>query len=169
MEQGDKLTWKSKLLYGVGDVGNAMVNSAILFFLLIFYTDAALIIPALAGGALAVGKLWDAVNDPLFGWISDRTTSRFGKRRVYMIFGALPLAVSVALLWRVGPCLQIDRHAGHWALQLGAPDLGLYTQCGADNGDAPGHSALLWPHPFGNPADRRAVVNLVSYHPKDPC
>jgi GPH family glycoside/pentoside/hexuronide:cation symporter len=101
MEQGDKLTWKSKLLYGVGDVGNAMVNSAILFFLLIFYTDAALIIPALAGGALAVGKLWDAVNDPLFGWISDRTTSRFGKRRVYMIFGALPLAVSVALLWRV--------------------------------------------------------------------
>jgi GPH family glycoside/pentoside/hexuronide:cation symporter len=48
-----------------------------------------------------VAKFWDAVNDPLFGWLSDRTTSRFGKRRVYMIFGALPLAVSIALLWSV--------------------------------------------------------------------
>ncbi|MBU1746363.1 MAG: MFS transporter, partial [Chloroflexi bacterium] len=63
-------------------MGNAMVNSAIQFFLLVFYTDGALIAPALAGGALMVGKVWDAVNDPLFGWISDRTTSRFGKRRV---------------------------------------------------------------------------------------
>ena len=77
-----KLSTKTKLTYGVGDMGNAMVNSAIQFFLLVFYTDGALIAPALAGGALIVGKIWDAVNDPIFGWISDRTTSRFGKRRV---------------------------------------------------------------------------------------
>jgi GPH family glycoside/pentoside/hexuronide:cation symporter len=101
MEQSDKLKGTTKLLYGVGDVGNATVNSAIQFFLLVFYTDAALIAPALASSALLVGKIWDAVNDPLFGWISDRTASRFGKRRVYMIFGALPLAVSIVLLWRV--------------------------------------------------------------------
>ncbi|NIU60932.1 MAG: MFS transporter, partial [Pseudomonas stutzeri] len=85
----------------MGDVGNAVANSAIQFFLMIFYTDAALVAPALASSALLVGKIWDAVNDPLFGWISDRTTSRFGKRRVYMIFGALPLAVAIALLWFV--------------------------------------------------------------------
>jgi GPH family glycoside/pentoside/hexuronide:cation symporter len=97
----DKLSARTKLYYGVGDIGNAMVNSAIQFFLLVFYTDGVLIAPALAGGALMVGKIWDAVNDPLFGWISDRTTSRFGKRRVYMIFGALPMAVSIALLWFV--------------------------------------------------------------------
>jgi GPH family glycoside/pentoside/hexuronide:cation symporter len=97
----DRLSVETKLLYGVGDVGNAMVNSAIQFFLLYFYTDGALIAPVLAGSALWVGKAWDAINDPLFGWISDRTTSRFGKRRVYMIFGALPLAISIFLLWRV--------------------------------------------------------------------
>ena len=101
MESGDRLSGKTKLLYGVGDVGNAIVNSSVQFFLLIFYTDAALIGPALAANALLVGKLWDAVNDPLFGWLSDRTSSRFGKRRVFMIFGALPLAVSVMLLWFV--------------------------------------------------------------------
>jgi GPH family glycoside/pentoside/hexuronide:cation symporter len=48
-----------------------------------------------------VGKIWDGINDPLFGWISDRTSSRFGKRRVYMIFGALPLAIAILLLWLV--------------------------------------------------------------------
>jgi GPH family glycoside/pentoside/hexuronide:cation symporter len=71
------------------------------FFLLVFFTDGMLIAPALAGSALLVGKIYDAMNDPVFGWISDRTTSRFGKRRVYMIFGALPLAISIVLLWRM--------------------------------------------------------------------
>jgi len=85
----------------VGDIGNAVVNSAVQFFLMVFYTDGVLIAPALVANALLVGKIWDAVNDPLFGWISDRTTSRFGKRRVYMIFGALPLAVTIVLLWFV--------------------------------------------------------------------
>ena len=101
MEHNDKLRWTTKIIYGVGDVGNAVVNSAVQFFLMIFYTDGALIAPALVANALLVGKIWDAVNDPLFGWLSDRTTSRFGKRRVYMIFGALPLAVTIALLWFV--------------------------------------------------------------------
>lgn len=100
-EQAEKLSVKTRLLYGVGDVGNAVVNSAVQFFLLAFYTDGALIAAGLASTALWVAKFWDAVNDPLFGWISDRTKSRFGKRRVYMIFGALPLALSIALLWLV--------------------------------------------------------------------
>ena len=98
----DKLSLKVKLFYGIGDVGNAIVNSAIQFFLLIFYTDGALLPPALVGSALLVGKIWDAINDPLFGWFSDRTSSkRFGKRRVFMIFGAIPLGLSIMLLWFV--------------------------------------------------------------------
>ena len=101
MEQSQKLKWTTKLIYGVGDVGNAVVNSAVQFFLMIFYTDGALIGPALAANALLIGKIWDAVNDPLFGWISDRTSTRFGKRRVYMIFGAIPLAIAIMLLWFV--------------------------------------------------------------------
>jgi len=100
-ESDHKLKGTTKLIYGVGDVGNAVVNSAIQFFLMVFYTDGVLIAPALASSALLVGKIWDAINDPLFGWLSDRTTSRFGKRRVYMIFGALPLAVTIMLLWFV--------------------------------------------------------------------
>lgn len=96
-----KLSARTKLFYGIGDLGNAVVNSAIQFFLMKFYTDGALVSPALAGNALLLGKLWDAVNDPLFGWITDKTKSRFGKRRVFMLFGAIPLAIAVALLWFV--------------------------------------------------------------------
>jgi glycoside/pentoside/hexuronide:cation symporter, GPH family len=92
---------RTKIFYGIGDLGNALVNSAIQFFLMKFYTDAALIMPALAGNALLIGKMWDAVNDPLFGWLTDRTKSRFGKRRVFMLFGAIPLAISIGLLWYV--------------------------------------------------------------------
>jgi len=100
--QSDKLPIRTKLFYGIGDIGNAVFNTAVTFFLLVFYTDGALIAPALATSALLIGKIWDAVNDPLFGWISDRTTNaRFGKRRVYMIFGALPLGIFAALLWFV--------------------------------------------------------------------
>lgn len=96
-----KLRTRSKVFYGIGDLGNAVVNSAIQFFLMKFYTDGALILPALAGNALLIGKIWDAINDPLFGWVTDKTRSRFGKRRVFMIFGAIPLAIAIALLWYV--------------------------------------------------------------------
>lgn len=101
-----KLKARTKWLYGIGDIGNATVNSAIQFFLMKFYTDAALILPALAGSALLIGKIWDAINDPLFGWLTDRTKSKLGKRRVYMLFGAIPLGISVALLWFVPPGLS---------------------------------------------------------------
>lgn len=96
-----KLLVKTKLLYGVGDIGNALVNSAVQFFLLKFFTDGALILPALASSALLVGKIWDAINDPLMGWLTDRSTHRLGKRRVFMLFGAVPLGISIALLWFV--------------------------------------------------------------------
>ena len=74
-----KLTTGTKFRYGLADLGFALITSAMQFFLLFYYTDVAGINPALAGSALMVGKLtWDAINDPLFGYISDRTRSRFG-------------------------------------------------------------------------------------------
>jgi GPH family glycoside/pentoside/hexuronide:cation symporter len=70
------------------------------FFLLFYYTDVAGINPALAGAALMVGKLtWDAINDPLFGYLSDRTRSRFGRRRIYMLVGAVPLGIAAWIMF----------------------------------------------------------------------
>lgn len=102
-EAAEKLSFLTKFFYGIGDLGNAIINSAIQFFLMKFYTDGALIAPALAGNALLIGKFWDAANDPLFGWIADRTNAKIGRRRVFMFFGAIPLGISIALLWFVPP------------------------------------------------------------------
>lgn len=97
-----KLTLGSKFRYGLADLGFALITSAMQFFLLFYYTDVAGIDPALAGTALLVGKLtWDAINDPLFGYWSDRVRSRFGRRRIFMLLGALPLAVATCIMFSI--------------------------------------------------------------------
>ncbi|MDZ7844053.1 MAG: MFS transporter [Anaerolineales bacterium] len=97
----EKLPLSLKLVYAVGNLGFTLLISGVGFFLLIFYTDVAHIPPALASTALLVGKIWDIINDPLFGWVSDRTESPLGRRRVYLIYGALPLALVSFALWAV--------------------------------------------------------------------
>jgi len=98
-EVKDRLSISTKVLYLFGDIGISMCLSAVAFFILFFYADVARVDPALVGTALLLGKLWDAVSDPLFGWFSDRTKSRFGRRKVYLYYGSIPLGLSFALLW----------------------------------------------------------------------
>jgi glycoside/pentoside/hexuronide:cation symporter, GPH family len=95
-----KLSFGVKFRYGLADLGFALVQTAMQFFLLFYYTDVAGINPALAGMALLVGKVtWDAVNDPLFGYLSDRTRSRFGRRRIFMLLGAVPLGLAAWIMF----------------------------------------------------------------------
>ncbi len=98
MEQA--LSSRTKVAYGLADLGYALVTSAMQFFLLFYYTDVAGINPALAGAALLVAKLtWDAIKDPLIGYLSDRTHSRLGRRRIFMFAGAIPLALTAWLVF----------------------------------------------------------------------
>jgi len=97
-----KLPTRTKVLYGIADLGISLLTAAIQFFLLFFYTDIADIDPGLAGTALLVGKLtWDALNDPVFGYLSDRTRSRWGRRKPYMLIGAIPFGLTIWLLFSI--------------------------------------------------------------------
>ncbi|NES19426.1 MAG: MFS transporter [Symploca sp. SIO3E6] len=94
---------QTKLGYGVGELSKEIPNSILVFFLLFFFTDFVGLSPGLAGSILLVGKLWDGVNDPLVGWLSDRTQSRWGRRFPWMLWGAVPLGISFWLLWLLPP------------------------------------------------------------------
>lgn len=83
-------------------IGTMAPSALIVFsrsFLLFFYSQVVGLDAWLAGIALTLGRVWDAVSDPLMGAISDRTRSRWGRRRPYIMFGALPLAASYVALW----------------------------------------------------------------------
>lgn len=96
-----KLSVMTKLAYGIGDVGPAIVAAVSGFFLNAFLLDVAGLRPALAGAIFLIVKIWDSVNDPFIGAISDRTNTRWGRRRPWLLFGAVPFGLAFFLHWLV--------------------------------------------------------------------
>ncbi len=94
-----KLSRHTKLLYGVGDTGLSLTSTIIGAYFAIFLTDVALVPPRIAAIAVFIGRSWDYINDPLIGHLSDRTRTRWGRRRPYLLFGSLPFALAFAMLW----------------------------------------------------------------------
>lgn len=92
-----------RVVFAAGDIVAGGASSLIAVMYLVFLTDIVGLNPALAGTAVLVAKLWDAVNDPLVGRLSDRTRTRFGRRRPWMFCGAVLLVPTMALLWRPHP------------------------------------------------------------------
>ncbi len=99
----------TKLAFGAGDVGPAIATAIMSFFLLYFFTDVARLPPTQAGLILLLTKLWDSVNDPLVGMLSDRTPTRWGRRRPWFLFGAIPFGLSFFLLFVVPPLGETAR------------------------------------------------------------
>jgi sugar (glycoside-pentoside-hexuronide) transporter len=77
--------------YSIGDLGINLNFQLIGFFLAYFYTDVFGISPAHVAGLFLVARIWDAVNDPIMGYLADHTRSRWGRFRPYIFFGAVPL------------------------------------------------------------------------------
>ncbi|MEM6450235.1 MAG: MFS transporter [Cyanobacteria bacterium P01_D01_bin.105] len=94
-----KLTLPVKLAYGAGDLGAGLTSQFLAFFLLSFLLYVAGMDPLAAGLVLAVGKVWDAVNDPLVGMLSDRTKTRWGRRYPWIFLTAIPFGLTYFLIW----------------------------------------------------------------------
>ena len=91
------------LAYGLGDAGTGLAATQLGFYLFPFFICAAGLPAFIAGSLLTVSKVWDALNDPLIGWLSDHTRSRWGPRLPWMLTAALPLGISLAATWWVPP------------------------------------------------------------------
>ena len=92
-----KLT--EKIGYGFGDMSSSMFWKLFSYFLPFFYSNVFGLSLADAGVLMLVTRIWDAVSDPMMGIIADRTRTRWGKYRPYLLFFALPFAVCGVLLF----------------------------------------------------------------------
>ncbi len=99
MQKSKKLPFKTNILYGMGDLGFSMNNSIITAFFAVFMVTVVGMPPGLVAIILFIGRSWDFVNDLLVGYISDRTRTRWGRRRPFLLFGAIPFGLSFMLLW----------------------------------------------------------------------
>ncbi|MGK7916418.1 MAG: MFS transporter [Prochloraceae cyanobacterium] len=103
LPQTEQLSWKTKISYGVGELAGAIPGNILVFFFLFFLTNIAGLNPSQAGIIILLAKAWDALNDPLIGWLSDRTRSPLGRRYPWMLYGAFPLGLCFFLQWLVLP------------------------------------------------------------------
>jgi oligogalacturonide transporter len=88
--KSEKLSWRTKIGYGMGDIYGGGSVVVISFYYLIFLTDVVRISPALAGTVILISKIYDSITDPFEGLIADRTRTRLGRRRPYLLAG-IPL------------------------------------------------------------------------------
>lgn len=98
-----KLSTRTKFLYGLGDWGASAATTARNVFWFVFLTNVVGLDAGLAGTATLVGRLWDGINDPLVGMLSDRLQTRWGRRRPFLLFGSIPFAIAFILLFWVPP------------------------------------------------------------------
>jgi GPH family glycoside/pentoside/hexuronide:cation symporter len=107
--QSGKLPIRVKLGFGVGDLGGNLYFTVIAFWMLNYLTDTVGISAGMAGVVVMIGKIWDAVTDPMMGYISDRTRTRWGRRRPYLLFGSFPWFAAMIFMF-TNP--RLESHAG---------------------------------------------------------
>jgi len=103
-----QLTVPMKLGYGVGELSFNIAYQTTALYLIFYFTDIFGIAAGAAGMIMFYSKIWDSISDPMMGYISDHTKSRWGSKRPYLLFGAVPLGVAFMLLF-YSPTIEPER------------------------------------------------------------
>lgn len=97
--KGERLSIGRKIGYGLGDFGFGLFFLTASQFLLFYYTDVLGLSPAVAGWVFGAAVVWDALIDPVMGAVANRSQSRWGRYRPYLLFAAIPLAAGWATIF----------------------------------------------------------------------
>lgn len=101
MNTNMKVGLGEKIGYGIGDLACNLIFSTATSYLMYYYTDIAKITATSVATLFLVARIWDAINDPIMGMIVDKTNTRFGKFRPYILFGSIFLAIFAFLCYVV--------------------------------------------------------------------
>lgn len=104
-----KLTVKSKIAYGIGDMALCLTTGVLAILYMKFLTDYQGLNPFIAGLVIALARVWDGISDPIMGYIADRTKTRMGSYRPYLLFGAVPFALSFLAMWYIPDFTQTGK------------------------------------------------------------
>ena len=96
---GSALPFSTKFLYGFGSIAYGIKDNAFAYFLLFVYVQVFGLAPDLAGLAILIMLIFDAISDPLIGYISDNTKSRWGRRHPFMYGSIIPVSLTFFLIW----------------------------------------------------------------------
>lgn len=96
------MSFARKLAYSLSAFAAALAYQSFAIYLIFFYVDVMKLPPSLAAIGMMIFGVWNAINDPLFGFISDHTRTRWGRRIPYIAFGLLPFGLCYFLLWIPG-------------------------------------------------------------------
>ncbi len=100
---GNKLSLRTKFAYGLGDWGTSAATAARNLYWLFFLVSVVGLQADIAGAIILIGRVWDSINDPLIGTLSDGLESRWGRRRPFILAGAVPFGITFFLLFFVPP------------------------------------------------------------------
>lgn len=118
-EDPSRLGWREVLSFGAGSMASNLSWNMVAGFLIVYYTDVALIPAAVVGTIVLLTRVFDAVIDPVVGLLVDRTRSRFGKARPYLLFAAIPFALLCTLTF------DVPHAATNWRILYAALTFGL--------------------------------------------
>ncbi|NJN50441.1 MAG: hypothetical protein HC809_00235 [Gammaproteobacteria bacterium] len=95
----DRIPWATVVAYGAPGLGAGYMFLLLSLYVMKFATDVLLIAPAIMGIIFSVSRVWDAVSDPIVGYLSDRTRHSMGRRRLWMAASVVPIAATFVMLF----------------------------------------------------------------------
>ncbi|MDA1077026.1 MAG: MFS transporter, partial [Proteobacteria bacterium] len=95
----DRVSWRTVFAYGSPGIGAGYMYLLLNLYVMKFSTDVLLIAPAVMGLIFSASRIWDAVSDPLVGYLSDRTRLKFGRRRSWILASVIPIGIGFVMVF----------------------------------------------------------------------
>lgn len=96
---GGRVAWPAVISYGLPGLGAGYMYLMLALYVMKFATDVLLIAPAIMGLIFSASRIWDAVSDPIVGYLSDRTRIRYGRRRSWILASTVPIGVAFVMVF----------------------------------------------------------------------